>query len=857
MNHHHTLNEHETMAKAPHSEYTPMMQQFLDVKQQYPYAILLYRMGDFYETFFEDAETAARELEITLTSRDGGEGKRIPMAGVPHHALEAYLPRLIQKGYKVAICEQMEPPKPGKLVRREVIRVITPGTLLEGTLLAEKQNNYLAAISRSKGGFGLAYADISTGEFRVTQIIGEDAADVLGRELAGINPAEVLLPSADPWLEQKVSDTPWAEVVPEQIPVTWEAEQSFEPRHARERLQQHFGVVSLESFGCQDLPLATGAAGAIFSYLGKTQMSAVQQLQGMSTYQLTGLMILDRTTRRNLELMETYRDRLQEGSLLWVLDQTCTAMGGRLLREWMHHPLTQQAAIEERLDALQTFYNSDNLRFDVREQLDPIRDLERLAARVATQHATPRDLRALAESVLRLPAISELLQDAPIPLVSDLQVIPEEVLALARKIEGCLIEHPPITSKEGGIFKAGIHAPLDELRELMSGGKSWLQALEASERERTGIKSLKVGYSKTFGYFIELTQANRDMAPSDYIRKQTLTNAERFITPALKEKEAAILNADEQTRSLEYELFVTLRNEANTHVAALQALARAVARLDVIAALAEVAIRQRYVRPTLHTHPVLSIQGGRHPVIERTLPSGQFVANDTYIDTEQQRLIILTGPNMAGKSSYMRQIALIVIMAQMGSFVPADQAEVGICDRIFTRVGAVDDIATGQSTFMVEMMETSNILRHATSRSLILLDEIGRGTSTFDGVSIAWSVSEYLARDIQARTVFATHYHELNRLAESIPGVCNYQVSVQETQDGVVFLHKVVPGGADRSYGIEVARLAGLPGPVLERAKELLNDIERRSRIQAGLTRKGRRSEEEEPTVQQLSLFDA
>lgn len=846
------MNQFSTHLASDHS-FTPMIQQFLEIKQQYPHALLLYRMGDFYETFFEDARIAARELEITLTSREGGQGRRIEMAGIPHHALEAYLPRLIGKGYKVAICEQMETPRPGKLVKREVTRVITPGTLLEGSLLQEKRNNYLGAIYRKKNGYGLAYTDISTGEFRLTEVQGDNAAELLLRELSGLELAEILLPSADPWSETAVQETEWAPLIPHPQCVTWESELVFEPRIARDRLLHHFGVHSLESWGCQDMPLAVAAAGAVLHYLSQTQMHALQQLRPPVSYHLHRFLVLDRTTRRNLELTETYREGSFEGSLLWVLDQTCTAMGARLLRNWLNHPLLDPAAIKSRLDAVEELVQAGQLRLELREQLDGIRDLERLAARVATQTANPRELRSLAESLLRLPTLSEYLQTLQATHFDSLRQIPTEILALAHKILHCLQDTLPVKIQEGGIFKDGIHPELDELRQLMRGGRTWIHELEQQERERTGIKSLKVGYSKTFGYFIEVTHAHKNAVPKDYLRKQTLTHAERYITPALKEKEAAILNADEQSKQLEYTLFCALRQEVSQFLHQLQALALATAQLDVLATLAEVAVQNRYVRPRLNSENILAIRGGRHPVIEKTLPAGQFVPNDIWLDGQSQRLIILTGPNMSGKSSFMRQIGLIVLMAQMGSFVPAESAEIGICDRIFTRVGAVDDIATGQSTFMVEMLETANILNHATSRSLILLDEIGRGTSTFDGVSIAWAVSEYIAEQLHARTIFATHYHELNRLSESIPGICNYQVSVQENPDGIVFLHKVVPGGADRSYGIEVARLAGLPAAVLERARNLLQEIERRSRIQSSLMKKNKLPE---PTVVQLSLFE-
>lgn len=837
------------------ADFTPMMQQFLEIKRAHPQSLLLYRMGDFYETFFEDARTAARELEITLTSRDGGKGQRVDMAGVPFHALEAYLPKLIQRGYKVAICEQMEPPKPGKLVRREVVRVITAGTLLEGALLNEKKNNYLGALCRQGKTYGLAYVDISTGAFRLTEVSGPDADDVLSRELAGLELAELLLPSAEPWRDQAVQQTDWGALLPDPAIVSWEAEQAFGFKAAYDRLKRHFGVVSLESFGCQQHQAGVAAAGAVLHYLARTQMSALRQINALQVYQLNGLMLLDRSTRRNLELTATYRENSFAGSLLWVLDHCRTAMGGRMLRDWLSHPLLQRQPIEARLDAVEELAGQRSLRSQLREALDGVRDLERLAARVATQHANPRELKALAESLLRLPKITALLEASQSERLAPLRLLDMELQDLAHHVLDSLVETPPIKIQDGDIFRDGIYPELDQLRSLVRGGKEWIHELERSERERTGIKSLKVSYNKAFGYYIEISHANQERVPEDYIRKQTLTNAERYITPALKDKEAAVLNAAGQIEQVEYQCYLDLRQSVMQYVPRLQTLARQVAEADVLASLAEVAVNQAYVRPHLHSEPILEIVGGRHPVIEQTLPAGQFVPNDTRLDPEHERLVILTGPNMSGKSSYMRQIGLIVLLAQMGSFVPAERAEIGLCDRIFTRVGAVDDIATGQSTFMVEMMETASILHHATPQSLVLLDEIGRGTSTFDGVSIAWAVSEYLATQIRARTLFATHYHELNRLASEQSGVCNYQVSVQENADGIVFLHKVVPGGADRSYGIEVARLAGLPGQVLNRSRELLQDIERRSRIQSGLLKKTRGLAAAESAVQ-LSFLE-
>lgn len=837
-------------------EFTPMMQQFLEVKQKYAKELVLYRMGDFYETFFEDAVTASKILEITLTSRDGGAGKKVEMAGIPYHALDSYLPKLLEKGYKVAICEQMEPPRPGKLVKREVIRVITPGTLLEGTLLNEKQNNYIGAISHSKAGYGLAYCDISTGQFNVLQLSGSQAAEKLVNELNALELAEILLPSATPWSEKLVEETEWGKLIPENAVTSWESELHFDPNLAREHLLRHFKLQSLEGFGCHHLPLAIGAAGAVLRYLAKTQMSALDQITTIQTCHLDNHLLLDKTTCRNLELLQTYREQTLDGSLLSILDRTCTAMGGRLIREWITHPLLDLTDINTRLDAVEELFRSENIRFDIQENLNQVRDIERLAAKVATQNANPRDLKGLAQSLMALPALLDILQGFNSALLRIGAHFNDEILALAHHLDQRIVDAPPISTKDGGIFKPGIAEDLDGLRQLLQGDKSWLLDLEKEERERTGIKSLKVKYSSTFGYFIEVSHSNRDLVPADYHRKQTLVNAERYITPSLKEKEAAILNAEENIKEIEYNLFVELRNKTKVFVPALQQLAHALAQLDILTALAEVAVRYGYNRPQMATHQQLMIRGGRHPVIEKKLPEGRFVPNHCYLDNKNQSLMILTGPNMSGKSSYMRQVGLLVLMAQMGSFVPATEAEIGICDRIFTRVGAVDDIATGQSTFMVEMTETAHILNHASDQSLILLDEIGRGTSTFDGVSIAWAVSEYIAQAIKARTIFATHYHELNKLADFQSNVQNFQVAVQENEDGITFLHQVVSGGADKSYGIEVARLAGLPSVVLQRAKDVLGDIERRSKIQSGLLKKAKADQAQTPEAQvQLSLF--
>ncbi|HEY9855686.1 MAG TPA: DNA mismatch repair protein MutS [Stenomitos sp.] len=817
-------------------QYSPMMTHYLSLKQQHPDVLLFYRMGDFYELFFDDAVLASRELELTLTSREGGGGDRIPMAGVPHHALDNYLARLIERGYRVAICEQMEDPKLAKgLVKREIVRFVTPGTLLESSLLSEKQNNYLAAVSKGPNGFGLAYCDMSTGEFRATQLT--DTQQLAG-ELARIQPAELLVP-VNPGVWQNMAwgrtpgrlkaaqlDPSWDGVFPDDLNLTPRPDYTFNLEKARSLIAEHFRVRSLEGFGLMEFPLATMAAGAMLGYVAETQKAQLALFSTIQTYRLAEYMLLDPATRRNLELTQTARDGAWKGSLLSVLDHTQTAMGGRKLRQWLLHPLLDSYAIASRHQAVQELVAAPALRMRLGEYLGSIRDLERLTSRIAANTANARDLIALRDSLEALPGLIETVSGCQAPALRALEAMPSQIAQLAIRIRETLVDHPPISLTEGGLVRDGYSSELDETRALLGDSKDWLAAFEAQEKERTGIRSLKVGYSKTFGYFIEITHANRDLVPEDYQRKQTLVNAERYITPVLKERESAILTAQERIGSMEYEVFTALRAAIQPWTAELQTIAGHVAALDVFVSFAEVAVRQHFVCPAVDDSTVLEIEGGRHPVIEQLLPPGTFVPNDTRLDTDASQLIILTGPNMAGKSTYMRQIALIVLMAQIGSFVPARRARVGLVDRIFTRVGAVDDLATGQSTFMVEMNETANILNNASPRALILLDEIGRGTSTFDGISIAWSVSEYLATQVQARTLFATHYHELTELGRVLKGVRNLHVSVKEWGDGIVFLHRIVEGPTDKSYGIHVARLAGIPKPVVERSKVILAGLE-------------------------------
>ncbi|HEY9720841.1 MAG TPA: DNA mismatch repair protein MutS [Oscillatoriaceae cyanobacterium] len=840
-------------------QYTPMMAQFLAIKQQYPDVLLLYRMGDFYETFFDDAKLASAELELTLTSREGGgNGERIPMAGIPHHALDNYLPRLIAKGYRVAICEQMEDPALAKgLVRREVVRLVTPGTLLEGSMLREKQNNYLAAIAAGPASYGLAYCDISTGEFCVTELSGAAEAR---HELDRLNVAECLVPlQTNLWLQspnQRLRPDELgelAEAVPEGLMLTPRPAHGFELGAAKRALTAQFNVQNLEGFGCAHLPQAVRAAGAIVSYLAETQRAQLPLFSGLRTYHVTQYMGLDGNTRRNLELTQTARDGSYRGSLLSVLDSTRTAMGARRLRQWLLHPLLDPNAIAARQDAVAELVENRALLRSLTEKLSGVRDVERLAGRVAAGSANPRDLVALKDSLLQLPAIATLVAECRAGMLRALHPAPGELVAAGEAIGATLVDHPPISPSEGGLIREGCSQVVDELRVLMHDNKGWLAEFEAREKERTGIRSLKVSYSKTFGYFIEVTHANRHLVPEDYHRKQTLVNAERFVTPELKERETAILSGEERLFALEYDLFAGLRERLATLVPQLQELGTRLAELDVLGSLAELAVQKRHVRPQLDAGTTLQIRAGRHPVVEELLPAGSFVPNDVSLDTDAEQLMILTGPNMAGKSTYMRQIGLIVILAQMGAFVPAEFARIGLVDRIFTRIGAVDDLTTGQSTFMVEMNETANILNNATRRSLILLDEIGRGTSTFDGLSIAWSVSEHLASTVRSRTIFATHYHELTQLALSQPTVRNYRVLVEETPDDVVFLRRVVPGGADRSYGIEVARLAGLPPSVVGRAKQVLEALEKNNRLAQSLRKT--LATEVAPS-NQLSLFE-
>ncbi|MBD2345820.1 DNA mismatch repair protein MutS [Anabaena subtropica] len=819
-----------------------MYQHYVEVKDKYPHALLLYRVGDFFETFFQDAVTVARELELVLTSKHGGEVGRVAMTGVPHHAWERYTTQLVEKGYAVVICDQVEDASEAVgLVRREVTRILTPGTLLEEGMLSSRRNNYLAAVVITGNHWGLAYADISTGEFLTTQ--GSDL-EHLTQELMRLQPSEVLVPTNAPDLGTLLRPGETSPHLPECLPPSFcyslRPQLPFSQAEARSTLLQKFKVRSLEGLGCDNLPLAVRAAGGLLEYVEDTQKTSPVTLQRLRTYTITDYLIVDNQTRRNLEITQTVRDGTFHGSLLWALDKTSTAMGSRALRRWLLQPLLDIKGICSRQDTIQELVDNTPLRQDLRHLLRQIYDLERLTGRASSGTANARDLVALADSLSRLPELASLVVNTRSPFLKALQKVPSILEELAQNIQAHLVETPPLHLKEGGLIRPGVNPLLDERKATVEADHQWIANLEVDERARTGIPLLKVGFNETFGYYISISRAKADQVPANYIRKQTLKNEERYITPELKEREARILTARDDLHKLEYEVFVALREKVGEQAEVIRNLSRAVAAADVLCGLAELAVHQGYCRPEMVHGREIGIVDGRHPVVEQSLPAGFFVPNSTNLGSGEENislpdLIILTGPNASGKSCYLRQVGLIQLMAQIGSFVPAKSARLGVCDRIFTRVGAVDDLATGQSTFMVEMNETANILNHATSRSLVLLDEIGRGTATFDGLSIAWAVAEYLATEIRSRTIFATHYHELNELAGMLPNVANYQVTVKELPDQIIFLHQVQPGGADKSYGIEAGRLAGLPAVVIQRAKQVMGQIEKHSKIAMGL----------------------
>jgi DNA mismatch repair protein MutS len=810
------------------ADWTPMMQQYLKIKKKYPDAILFYRMGDFYEMFFDDAALAARELELTLTGRTAGKKGRVPMAGIPYHAADSYIARLIAKGYKIAVCEQMEDPKKSKgMVKREVIRVITPGTVVDPGMLDAKKNNYLAALAGSGDACGIAFIDVTTGEFAVTEIAGSDRWEKIMDELARYQPAEIIMPEdlhRENPLPSDLRGLGSGKTVPHHA---W----AFGLASARSTLQEHFRTVSLAGYGCAELPQAIRAAGGALNYLQETQKVSLTHINSLTTYTVGGNMILDRATRRNLELTSTLRAGEKSGSLLWVLDQTKTAMGARRLRAWIEQPLVRTELIRERLDAVEELQLETFLRSDLREWCDKVYDLERLLSRIIYGTANARDLLACRQTLAAVPPIKELLQETQAKLLRQINENLDPLTEITTLVNDAITDEPPAGVRDGNLIRTGYNQEVDKYRQAAAGGKEWIAAFENREREKTGIKSLKVGFNRVFGYYITVTNSNKSLVPEHYQRKQTLANAERYTTEELKEYESLILGAEEKLVALEYELFDQVRQFVAAQTERIQATARNLAILDALTALAETAVRNNYVRPVISDGDKIIISGGRHPVVEKVLSGEEFVPNDTLLDNKDNAVVLITGPNMAGKSTYMRQVALIVLMAQIGSFVPAGTAEIGVVDRIFTRVGAYDDLVMGQSTFMVEMTEVANILHHATPRSLIILDEIGRGTSTYDGMSIARAVVEYIrsGEKIGAKTLFATHYHELTDLEAVLPGVVNYSVAVREKGEEIVFLRRIVRGGADRSYGIQVARLAGLPTDVVARAKEILFSLERRS----------------------------
>lgn len=839
---------------------SPMMAQYMETKKQYHDCILFYRLGDFYEMFFDDALTASKELEITLTGKECGLEERAPMCGVPYHAVDSYLSRLVQKGYKVAIAEQMEDPKLAKgLVKREVIRVVTPGTITSAQALDETKNNYLMGIVYLADKMGVSVVDNTTGDFLVTEVSTDRA---LFDEINKFSPAEVICNDAFSMSGISLED------LKDRYHFTVSTLDShfFQDESCRKLLREHFKVGSLEGLGLGDYDCGVIAAGAVLQYLYETQKSTLDHLTTIVPYATGNYMVLDSSTRRNLELLETMREKQKRGSLLWVLDKTRTAMGARLLRTWIEQPLIRKEEILKRQNAIEELNLNYISREELGEYLNPVYDLERLIGRISYKTANPRDLLAFRNSIAMVPHIKQLLGEFTSDALKELTKELDPLEDLNDLISRAIVEEPPITVREGGMIKDGYNEEADRLRHAKTEGKTWLAELEARERDSTGIKNLKVKYNKVFGYYFEVTNSFKDLVPEYFIRKQTLTNAERYTTDELKNLEDVIMGAEDKLFSLEYDLFCEVRDAIAAEVVRIQKTARAIAAVDVFVSLSTVATRNNYVKPQINEKGNIQIKGGRHPVVEKMMRDDMFVANDTTLDNSKNRISIITGPNMAGKSTYMRQTALIVLMAQIGSFVPADQANIGICDRIFTRVGASDDLASGQSTFMVEMTEVANILRNATRNSLLILDEIGRGTSTFDGLSIAWAVVEHISntRLLGAKTLFATHYHELTELEGLMSGVTNYCIAVKEQGDDIVFLRKIVKGGADKSYGIQVAKLAGVPDSVINRAKELVeqlvdSDLAARTReIAEGSAPAGHKPvpKPDDVEMSQLTLFD-
>ena len=842
------------------AELTPMMRQYMETKKEYPDCILFYRLGDFYEMFFDDALTASKELEITLTGKNCGLEERAPMCGVPYHAVDGYLNRLVSKGYKVAICEQMEDPATAKgLVKRDVVRIVTPGTNLDTQALDESRNQYIMCVVYIADRYGLSVADVTTGDYFVSEI---DDSEKLFDEIYRYMPSELICNEA---FYMSGMDL---DLLKEKLGITIYTLDAwyFDDEICARTLKDHFHVGALEGLGLADYDCGVIAAGALLKYLLETQKQDLSHITGLTVYASGKYMLLDSSTRRNLELCETLREKQKRGSLLWVLDKTKTAMGARTLRKYIEQPLIRKKDIEERLDAVAELKDQAISREEIREYLSSVYDLERLMCKIPYQSANLRDLIAFERTLSMLPHIRCILQDMSSTLLKELYQELDPLEDLCALIQKAIVDDPPIAMKEGGIIKDGYHEEVDRLRTAKSKGKEWLARLEEQEREKTGIKNLRIRYNKVFGYYLEVTNSFKNLVPDYYTRKQTLANAERYIIPELKELEDTILGAEDKLYPLEYELYSEVRDAIAAEVLRIQKTAKAVARIDAFASLALTAQRNQYVRPKINEKGTIDIRDGRHPVVEKMIPSEMFIANDTYLDDKKNRISVITGPNMAGKSTYMRQTALIVLMAQIGSFVPASSANIGLVDRIFTRVGASDDLASGQSTFMVEMTEVANILRNATSKSLLILDEIGRGTSTFDGLSIAWAVIEHISNSklLGAKTLFATHYHELTELEGKISNVNNYCIAVKEKGDDIIFLRKIVKGGADKSYGIQVARLAGVPESVTSRAKEIVEelvqaDITTRIKdiaVQGGEKPKIKAKHYDEVDLAQMSLFD-
>ena len=836
---------------------SPMMQQYVKTKEANQDCILFYRLGDFYEMFFDDALLASKELEITLTGKSCGLEERVPMCGVPHHAAEAYINRLIDKGYKVAICEQVEDPKQTKgIVKREVVRIVTPGTNLNTQSLDETRNNYIMSVIYLDEQYGVSIADITTGDCYVTEV---DSERKLLDEIQKFNPAEIICNEAFELSGIDVDDLKERMAICVYPLAAW----YFEEDLCRRTLKEHFKVASLDGLGLKDVNAGTLAVGALFQYLYETQKNSLAQMTKLNIYTADKFMLIDSSSRRNLELVETLREKQKRGSLLWVLDKTNTAMGARLMRSMVEQPLIDKPAIDERLDAIAEFNDKAMLREEIREYLSPVYDLERLVSKVSSQTANPRDLIAFKSSLYMLPHIKNILAEFNCEALNELTKRLDDLEDIYTLIDEAITDEPPIALKEGGIIRDGYVAEVDEFRDAKTKGKTWLAELEAKEREKTEIRTLKIKYNKIFGYYFEVSNSFKNQVPDYFTRTQTLANAERYSTVRLKELESVILGAEDKLYALEYELFSNVRDLIAKQIPRIQETAKAIALLDVFASLSLVAQRNNYVRPQMNVKGVIDIKNGRHPVVEKMIKNDMFIPNDTYLDGGKSRISIITGPNMAGKSTYMRQTALIVLMAQIGSYVPAEKATIGVVDRIFTRVGASDDLASGQSTFMVEMTEVATIIRNATANSLLILDEIGRGTSTFDGLSIAWAVIEHISNTklLGAKTLFATHYHELTELEGKLDGVNNYCIAVKEKGDDIVFLRKIVKGGADKSYGIQVAKLAGVPGTIIERAKELVEELSDADILLAvkdltKTTTKSKPVRYDEVDLEQMSLFD-